>query len=156
MQLISALLLVAALPVAVGAQSIAQTPLQTVQRLFDAMSTHDAAAARQLFTTDAMLLSVRPDGTAAALPYEKWLDRWAGNKDVWLERIWNPTVLEHGPIAVLWAEYDFHLNGKFTHCGVDSFNLLKTSTGWKIAAISDTRETSGCSPSPLGPPRSEP
>jgi hypothetical protein len=152
MHAISALLLCAVLPFAIGAQSVDRTPRDAVQRLFDAMSTHDAAAARQLFTADAMLFSVRPDGAAAALPYEKWLERWAGNKDSWLERIWNPTVLEHDPVAVVWAEYDFHLNGKFTHCGVDSFNLLKTTAGWKIAAISDTRETSGCSPSPLGPP----
>lgn len=152
MRALSALLLATVLPLAVGAQSIAQTPGEAVQRLFDAMSTHDAAPARQLFTADAMLFSVRPDGTAAALPYEKWLERWAANKDVWLERTWNPTILEHDPIAVIWAEYDFHLNGKFSHCGVDSFQLLKTAAGWRIAAISDTRESSGCSPRPLGRP----
>jgi hypothetical protein len=95
-----------------------------------------------------MLFSVRPDGTAVGIAYEKWVAQLGSSKDAWLERIWNPTVLEHGPIAVLWAEYDFHLNGKLTHCGVDSFNLLKTTEGWKMAAISDTREVSGCAPSP--------
>jgi hypothetical protein len=135
------------------APSNAQTPGETVQRLFDAMSVHDANAARQLFTADAMLFSVRPDGTPVAIPYEKWVAQLGASKDVWLERTWNPTLLEHGPIAVLWAEYDFHLNGKFTHCGIDSFNLLKTTEGWKIAAISDTREVSGCAASPLGPPK---
>lgn len=129
-----------------------QSPTATVQRLFDAMAAHDANAGRALFTEDALLFSVRPDGTAVATPHEKWLERLGASKDAWLERIWNPKVLEHGTIAVVWAEYDFHLNGKFSHCGIDSFSLLKTATGWKIAAVSDTRETSGCSPSPLGPP----
>lgn len=128
-------------------------PSGVVQRLFEAMSAHDAAAARQLFTPDAMLSSVRPDGTAVEMPHEKWIERLGASKDAWLERIWDPTLLEHGSIAVVWAEYDFHLNGKFSHCGVDSFSLLKTATGWKIAAIADTHETSGCPASPLGPPR---
>ncbi len=129
-----------------------QSPTAAVQRLFDAMSAHDANAGSALFTQDAMLFSVRPDGTAVATPHEKWLERLGASRDAWLERIWNPKVLEHGSIAVVWAEYDFHLNGKFSHCGIDSFSLLKTAAGWKIAAVSDTRETSGCSPSPLGPP----
>ncbi|HEY2017097.1 MAG TPA: hypothetical protein VGH38_26510 [Bryobacteraceae bacterium] len=133
-----------------------QTPLAIVQRLFAAMATHDAAAARELFVPEAQLFSVRADGTTAAMPHDRWLDRWGASKDTWLERIWNPKPLEHSPIAVVWAEYDFHLNGKFSHCGIDSFSLLKTATGWKIAYISDTRETTGCTPSPLGPPSSTP
>lgn len=129
-----------------------QTPGGVVQRLFDAMSTHDAQVAGGLFVPEGMLFSVRADGTTVATPHEKWVERLGASKDKWLERIWNPTVLEHGSIAIVWAEYDFHLNGKFSHCGIDSFSLVKTATGWKIASISDTHETSGCSPSPLGPP----
>jgi hypothetical protein len=151
MRLIAGLFAACFLFIASG-RSDDQSPSAAVQRLFDAMSGHNAEAARELFIPDAMLFSVRSDGTAAAVPHEKWLARLAASKDAWLERIWNPTLLEHGSIAVVWAEYDFHLNGRFTHCGVDSFSLLKTTAGWKIAAIADTHETSGCSPSPLGPP----
>jgi len=127
-------------------------PLAVAQRLFDDMSTHNADDARTLFTPEAMLFSVRPDGSAVATPHEKFVERMGASKDVWLERIWNPKVLEHGEIAIVWAEYDFHRNGKFSHCGVDSFHMLKTAAGWRIAALSDTRETTGCAPSPLGPP----
>ncbi len=122
-----------------------ESPNAVVQRLFDDMSTHDADSARKLFTPDAMLYSVRADGTASGMPTEQWLQRWAASKDVWLERTWNPKLLQHGSITVFWADYDFHLNGKFTHCGVDCFMLLKTADGWKIAAITDTRETTACS-----------
>lgn len=127
-------------------------PAAAVQRLFDAMSAHDVDAARALFIPEALLFSIRADGTAVAIPHEKWVERLGASKDAWLERIWNTKLLEHGSIAIVWADYDFHLNGKFSHCGIDSFNLLKTAAGWKIAAVTDTRETSGCSPSPLGPP----
>ncbi|MBV8807091.1 MAG: DUF4440 domain-containing protein [Acidobacteriaceae bacterium] len=136
----------------ISAGSEDQSSTATVQRLFDAMSTHDADAARALFIPQASLFSVQPDGTAVAVPYEKWLEHLSASKDSWLERIWNPKVLEHESVAIVWAQYDFHLNGKFSHCGIDSFNLLKTAAGWKIAAVADTHEVSGCSPSPLGPP----
>ncbi len=145
------LLAISFLSAACGA-SEDQSPTAAVQRLFDAMSAHDADAARALFLPEAMLFSVRPDGTAIATPHEKWVEHLGASKDAWLERIWNTKQLEHGPVAVVWANFDFHLNGKFSHCGIDSFNLLKTAAGWKVAAVADTRETSGCSPSPLGPP----
>ena len=129
-----------------------QPPTVVVQKLFDAMSAHDGAAARTLFIPDAMLYSIGRDGAASGLPFEKFVEHLGSSKDAWLERTWNPKVLEHGTVAVVWADYDFHLNGKFSHCGVDSFNLLKTPGGWKIASVADTRETSGCPSSPLGPP----
>jgi hypothetical protein len=128
-------------------------PLAVAQRLFDDMSSHNAPDAGTLFTPEAMLFSVRADGTSSATPHEKFVERMGASKDMWLERIWNPKVLEHGEIAIVWAEYDFHRNRKFSHCGVDSFHMLKTSAGWKIDALSDTRETTGCAPSPLGPPK---
>ena len=45
---------------------------------------------------------------------------------------------------------DFHLDGKFTHCGTDIFTLVKTADGWKISGGIYTVEPTGCEPSPLG------
>jgi Domain of unknown function (DUF4440) len=129
-----------------------QTAVATVQRMFDAMAHHDADTARALFAPSATLVSVRQDGTAVVTPFEKWVERMGTTKDAWLERMWNPKVLEKGSIAVVWAEYDFHLNGKFSHCGIDSVSLLKGASGWKVASITYTNETTSCAPSPLGPP----
>jgi hypothetical protein len=66
--------------------------------------------------------------------------------------MWKPKVLEQGSIAVVWADYDFHLNGKFSHCGIDAINLVKAEKSWKIAGIVFSKTVSGCGPSPLGPP----
>jgi hypothetical protein len=129
-----------------------QTPDQVAQKLFDAMKAHDATAASALFLPGATLSSVDAAGKASVTPFEKFVEAIRTSKSGWLERIWTPTILESDSIAVVWAEYDFHLNGAFHHCGIDSFQMLKTGDGWKINAISDTRQTSGCRPSPLGPP----
>lgn len=131
----------------------AASPVDTAQSLFDAMLKHDGESSKTLFTPEATMTSVHTDGKATVTPFSKFLERIANSKDTLLERMWNPTVLEQGPLAVIWAKYDFHVNGKFHHCGVDTFNLVKTDAGWKIASVAWTSETSGCEASPLGPPR---
>jgi hypothetical protein len=131
------------------------SPLATAQKLFDAMKAHDAAAAASLFLPGATLASVDASGKASVIPAEEFAKHVGSGKGEWLERIWSPKVLEQGPIAVVWAEYDFHLNGKFSHCGVDSFSMLKTEGDWKIASVSDTRQISGCAPSSLGAPAAQ-
>jgi hypothetical protein len=128
------------------------TPAGAVQMLFDAMKAHDAAAVKALVIPEATLLVVHDDGKPAVTGFDKFAERVGSSKDAWLERIWNPKVMEHGPIAVVWADYDFHLNNKFHHCGIDSVSLVKTADGWKISSIAYTAETTGCAPSPLGPP----
>jgi hypothetical protein len=128
-------------------------PASVAQKLFDAMAAHDGASARALFTADANLVAVAPDGKVTVTPVEKWTDRLSSSKDNWLERMWSRKIQEHNAIATVWGEYDFHLNGKFTHCGIDTFTLVKTNGEWRIAALVFTRETSGCPASPMGPPK---
>lgn len=108
------------------------------------MKAHDTAAITALFVPGATLASMDAEGKIVITPADKWAERIGANKNLLVERMHNPKVLEHGPIAVLWAEYDFHLNGTLTHCGIDLFNLLKTGGSWKITAISFTSETTGC------------
>src|SRR3954451_610314 len=139
------------LPIANGAPET--TPTELAQRLFDAMAAHDGAGARALFTPEANLVAVAPDGKVTVTPIEKWTDRLSSSKDKWLERMWSPKVQEHNAIATVWGEYDFHVNGKFTHCGIDTFTVVKTNGEWRIAALVFTRETSGCPTSPLRPPK---
>jgi hypothetical protein len=131
--------------------SIDSGPTAVVQGLFDAMASRNADAARVLFVPDASLYSLGANGKANRMPLDDFLKVLGSGNVEWKERIWDMTVLVHGPLAVIWAPYDFHLGGSFTHCGYDSINLLKTAAGWKITYISDTRETQGCV-NPLGPP----
>ncbi|MCB0542928.1 MAG: nuclear transport factor 2 family protein [Saprospiraceae bacterium] len=46
-------------------------------------------------------------------------------------------------LASVWTPYKFYLNGKISHCGTNSFQLVKTTDGWKIQYIIDTRRR-GC------------
>ena len=66
----------------------------------------------------------------------------AGLKDIedgFRERYWDAVVLTDGNIASVWAPYDFFSNGKFSHCGVDLFYLVKENKEWTIAHFGYTR-----------------
>lgn len=144
-------LLLLALPCLLADSSDEKDAIATVQKLFDAMAAHDSEAARAVVIPEGRLYSTRPDGKPVGLTLEEFAARLSTRKEPMLERMWNPTVLVGGRIAQVWAEYDFHLNGKFHHCGIDSVSLIKGDDGWKIAGIVYTSETSGCPASPLGP-----
>ncbi len=45
---------------------------------------------------------------------------------------------------------DFHADGKFSHCGIDVFNLVRMPDGWKISGGMFTMQREGCAESPLG------
>jgi hypothetical protein len=126
--------------------------LATVQRLFDAMSAHDAEAARAVLIPEGRVSGVSAGGKPSNVSQEDFAARLGTAKQKYLERMWNPKVQVRGGIAAVWAEYDFHLDGKFHHCGIDSFSMVKMPEGWKIAGIVYSVETTGCGASPLGAP----
>jgi len=83
--------------------------------------------------------------------HQDYIKGLSSGADVQQERIWDPVIKIHKTIAMVWAPYDIHVNGKFTHCGIDAFSLIKLEEGWKIAGTVFTMEPHGCVESPLGP-----
>jgi len=60
------------------------------------------------------------------------------------ERISFETIKIDGPLAFAWTPYKFYYNGQFSHCGVNSFQLVRFNGVWKIQYIIDTRRKTGC------------
>ncbi len=117
-----------------------------VQKLFDGMAARDAALIRSTILPDARLYSVREDGTTSpSMAGADFAGQIAAIQDDILERFTGkPSVSMRGRMAQVWGEYEFLRNGKFNHCGVDSFSLFKTADGWKIATVVYTSEIAGC------------
>lgn len=123
----------------------------TVQKTFDAMAAHDGAALGALFTKDARIVAIRESGESTSTAASDFATRIGSMTAKILERMWNPELRISGRIASLWAPYDFHRDGKRTHCGIDHVDLVKTPEGWRIAALVYTVVTTDCPLSPLGP-----
>jgi hypothetical protein len=126
----------------------------TVQRIFDAMAACDAATIRTLTIAEGRLFRIAPGAATGARSssLEEFSQRFTTCSSRLLERMWEPQVRVHKDIATLWAPYDFWLDGTFSHCGIDSFELVRTAGGWKLTGGIYTVEKEGCAPSPLGPP----
>lgn len=131
------------------AQSEEQAVKEVIISLFDGMRAKDAEMVMKSFSSDAMMQTViaDPSGTRvgsnsvedfgkriASTPVETELD----------ERILDYQIKIDGNMAAAWTPYEFYVNGNFSHCGVNSFQLVKMSEGWKIVYIIDTRRKEGC------------
>lgn len=55
------------------------------------------------------------------------------------ERLLGHTIHIDGAMAIDWTPYEFYVNGKKSHSGVNVFTLYKDNGQWKIVAIIDTR-----------------
>ncbi len=55
------------------------------------------------------------------------------------EKILNYYIQVDGSMAHAWTPYEFYLNGKLSHKGVNAFTLFKKDNSWKIVHLIDTR-----------------
>lgn len=127
--------------------------LKAVQVFFDTMTARDVEGARKILQPQGRFHATRMrDGKPdiRAFSNEEYFADLQAAKTKMQERIWNQEVRIRGTIATVWAPYDFWIDGKFSHCGIDAFDLIKTEEGWKLAGGVYTLE-SKCDPSPLGP-----
>ncbi len=68
-------------------------------------------------------------------------------KDSADERITFDIVKIDDALAIAWTPYQFYYAGKFSHCGVNSFQLVRFNGVWKIQYLIDTRRRENCGPS---------
>ena len=77
-------------------------------------------------------------------PNSYWVDPARKDGRTKRERYWAPTVLVRGSIAMVWAPYEFWIDGKTSHCGVDVFSFIKVGDAWHVANSIWTVEPDAC------------
>ena len=122
--------------------------LATVERVFEGMRTSDSAMVRSAFDAGARFAGIDSTGTVHYQALDGWIRAIANNAGRWEEPLYDVQVRVDGTMAQVWAPYTFYFDKKVRHCGVDTFELLRTSNGWKITQLSDTQRRTGC-PDPL-------
>jgi len=132
----------------VRAQKIEDSVKAAVNKLFIAMAMADSAGIVNSFTESGMLQSVSEKDGKTSVQTEKATDfghiiggLQRNDAD---EQIKFNTIKIDGPLAFVWAPYNFFYKGKFSHCGVDCFQVVRMNGEWKIQYIIDTRRTAGC------------
>ncbi|MBC9031305.1 nuclear transport factor 2 family protein [Sphingomonas sp. JC676] len=91
-------------------------------------------------------VATKPDGsqTVRSLSWTEFAANLKPGPERYEERITNPAIEIDGDIAMVWAPYTFLIDGKIHHCGVDHFDLVRTSGGWKILNATWSSRTTGC------------
>ena len=62
------------------------------------------------------------------------------------EKLLGFNIQVDGAMANAWTPYEFWFDGNFSHCGVNSFQLMKVKEDWKIIYLVDTRRREDCKP----------
>lgn len=131
--------------------------LNVVERFFDALRDRDSGVWDEIMLDEGQITAHREqaDGSWILSPKNnrEQIDRLETDKGYVDERIWDPTVLVHETMAVVWAPYDIYIDGALLHCGIDTFQLFKIEGQWKINHTSYTAEPEGCAD--LNPPPRE-
>jgi hypothetical protein len=122
---------------------------QTINTLFDAMRKGDSTLLRSTFDKHIVFQSINDSKAGAPVLINENPDGFlksvgTPHKEVYDERIVFSSIKIDGPLVSVWAPYKFYVGDKFSHCGVDVFQLLKTEAGWKIIYIVDTRRKDNC------------
>jgi hypothetical protein len=122
--------------------------LETMDRYMVAISANDLEAMASMQTPDGMTYRARSlaNGTAEIVgrPNSYWVDPARKDNRTFRERYWSPTVLIRGSIAVVWAPYEFQIDSKTSHCGVDVFSFIKVGDEWRVANSMWTVEPDAC------------
>lgn len=126
-----------------------QKVYDVVMQMFDGMRAGDSTMVHKVFYNEVNLFTVFTNQSGDPVLHkgslQKFLDAVGTPHDAkWDEPIWNTEIKIDGELAQVWTDYAFYYGGKFTHCGVDAFQLFKSTEGWKVFHLTDTRKTNNC------------
>ena len=135
--------------VMLNAQTAEDSVKTTINRFFEGMKKGDTALIKSTMTEGVIFqtiarkkeggLSVKTEDVASFIKFVG-----EPKKDIPDERITFETIKIDGALASVWTPYKFYSGDKFSHCGANSFQLVKTDDAWKIQYIIDTRRKQGC------------
>jgi hypothetical protein len=123
--------------------------LAVVTRLFEAMQARDAEGIRATFVSDGQLaIAQKRNGqtTVRTLTAEAFAKSISEGNGVYRERMYKPEALVTGDLVTVRGRYGFYVDDRFSHCGLNSFHLMRTQQGWKIVNAASTLEFDGCEP----------
>lgn len=120
---------------------------ETPDKLFAAMKAKSFEDIRAVFTPEGQLVAIdKPrDGKGisktrvfTAENFAKAISEAKGAD--FIEKMSNKDVRITGDLAIVSGRYTFYVGEKFSHCGTNTFNLVRTETGWLIANAASTLE----------------
>lgn len=122
---------------------------KAIQTMFDGMRAADTSMIHSVFIDEVLMQTIAPNREGEMALRNGSLSDFLNalgtpHDQVWDERILSYEIKIDGAMASVWTPYEFYAGEKFSHCGVNSFQLMKGNDGWKIIYLVDTRKSKGC------------
>jgi len=115
-----------------------ESVLAPIHAMFDGMSKRDAAAIKAPTLPGGSMILMR-DSKPTQMTFEAFAERVGKPGKAQIEeRIHDPLVRIDNDLAVVWAPFDFLVDGKVDHCGTDLFNMVRVDGKWLVASVADT------------------
>lgn len=141
------ILIIAAACGSAFAQNDRQSAIDVVDQLFAGMKAKNAEQIKSVFSPEGQLVAIdKPrDGKGISTTriftgeaFAKMLSEAKGPD--FIETMPSPEARIAGDMAIVTGRYTFYVGDKFSHCGTNTFNLVRSETGWKIANGASTLE----------------
>lgn len=128
-----------------SAQKAEDSVRLVINKLFTAMRNSDAKSLEACFADKAILQTITRNGEIRNENVADFISQISSiPKDSADERISFDMVKVDDRLAIAWTPYQFFYAGKFSHCGVNSFQLVRFNGSWKIQYLIDTRRKTNC------------
>lgn len=120
---------------------------QSIATFFDGFHAKDSLKIKSVCSDTMVLQSVSESPKGTKLSTEKASEFLKSIVSIPVEMKFEERLLSYkiqidGAMAHAWVPYEFYINGKLSHKGVNSFQLFKENAVWKIIYIVDTRRRS--------------
>lgn len=123
---------------------------KTIVAFFDAFHKQDTTKLKAMVKDGIKLQSITVDQKGETVLKESDYNQFVNNiasipqDRTFEEKLLDFSIQVDGVMAHVWTPYEFWYNGNFSHCGVNSFQLIKEDGEWKIIYLIDTRRRVGC------------
>lgn len=127
-----------------------QLAKKLIQDFFEAFHAQDSSALKEFAHPDVKLQSIAVDEDGktklTSNTYHEFLKGITSipEETTFEEVLHDFNVSVYGKMASVATPYSFYLNEEFSHCGVNSFQLMKEKGEWKIIYLVDTRTKTDC------------
>jgi hypothetical protein len=108
-----------------------------INAMFDGMAKRDASAIEAAALPGATLVLMQY-GTLEQITFADFAERVGKGTTHMEERIHDPLVRIDNDLAVVWAPFEFRIDGKLDHCGTDLFSLVHNNGKWLIGSLAAT------------------
>lgn len=122
--------------------------LMPLHGVFDGIAKRDRDEVRRQLLPGGSATLLR-DGEVLQLSFEGFVDRIPSDgTQRFEERIHDPLIRIDNDLAIIWAPYEFLIDGVIDHTGTDVVYLVRQNGAWLIAGIADnSRKVPGRAPS---------